>query len=297
MENCLLIGNGLNRTLKNSISWGDLLKGIADDYNVSYIENLSLPLEFESIVNEISKTRKNPSKEIYNEIKGEISKQLEEVRLPENSVHMQISRINCNSILTTNYDFLLEYAFDSEYKYAGDNKHTYLLSKTSSLNKIDFYHIHGMMCNPKSICLGYKHYISLINYLKSSINSSKPTYIKNLLKGSEEPKGEWSEKFYTSNISIVGLGLSESELDIWWLLTHRAYLYYANVEGLKQYIRNNITYYEIIDASNDAQKSKLELLKNEHVIVKEYKLSDYNNDYQTAYEEILKEISTDQEEK
>ena len=50
MDKTLLIGNGLNRTLKSSISWEDLLDDIANEYGVEHIDNLPMPLEFERIV-------------------------------------------------------------------------------------------------------------------------------------------------------------------------------------------------------------------------------------------------------
>ena len=51
MKHTLLVGNGLNRCLESSISWGSLLKDIADEYGVTYNGEIPMPLEFESIVN------------------------------------------------------------------------------------------------------------------------------------------------------------------------------------------------------------------------------------------------------
>lgn len=69
MDKTLLIGNGLNRTLKSSISWEDLLDDIANEYGVEHIDNLPMPLEFERIVNTILRKSSNPSSQIYNDIK------------------------------------------------------------------------------------------------------------------------------------------------------------------------------------------------------------------------------------
>ena len=41
MDKTLLIGNGLNRTLKSSISWEDLLDDIANEYGVEHIDNFT----------------------------------------------------------------------------------------------------------------------------------------------------------------------------------------------------------------------------------------------------------------
>ena len=40
MDKTLLIGNGLNRTLKSSISWEDLLDDIANEYGVEHIDKM-----------------------------------------------------------------------------------------------------------------------------------------------------------------------------------------------------------------------------------------------------------------
>ena len=56
MDNCLLIGNGLNRTLKSSIAWSDLLEEIAVDFCVEHVSDIPLPLEFERIVNDYLNT-------------------------------------------------------------------------------------------------------------------------------------------------------------------------------------------------------------------------------------------------
>lgn len=59
MEKTLLIGNGLNRTLRFSISWSELLRDIADEHGVEYISDLPMPLEFERIVNAMLSQRNN----------------------------------------------------------------------------------------------------------------------------------------------------------------------------------------------------------------------------------------------
>ena len=114
----------------------------------------------------------------------------------------------------------------------------------------------------------------------------------------------WGERFYTSNITIIGLGLSDCEIDLWWLLTHRAYLYYSNYCGLRERIKNNIIYYDIVDdvkRNNQEdeikryrffleQERKHRLLESDHVIVKKFYLSESDNDYASAYENIFYDI-------
>ena len=305
METSLLIGNGLNRTLGNSsISWDALIRDIATENDIEYIDNLSLPLEFESVVNGILKNQIQPTDKLYLDIKKRIASKVKDVRLPHNAIHNRIKDLNVNNILTTNYDYLLEQVFDNDYHYEGDKRNKYLFEKISTYQNIDFFHIHGFAEIPNSICLGYEHYIGLTQKIRGHIHSKEETRIKALLKGKKADKEYWVDKFFTSNVHILGLGLSDAEIDLWWLLTFRASLYYSNREGLKSKINNKIIYYDIIDDMpkddlikkhlqveiNDEKQRKLKLLSNELVEVKTFKLRDYDGNYGVAYNNILNDI-------
>lgn len=305
METSLLIGNGLNRTLGNfSISWDALIRDIANENDIEYIDNLSLPLEFESVVNGILKNQIQPTDKLYLDLKKRIATKVKDVRLPHNAIHNRIKDLNVNNILTTNYDYLLEQVFDSDYHYEGDKKNKYLFEKISAYQNVKIFHIHGFAGIPNSICLGYEHYVGLTQNIRSKIHSKEELRIKALLKGEMVEKEYWVDKFFTSDMYILGLGLTESEIDLWWLLTFRASLFYSNREGLRSKINNRIVYYDIIDnipkndliknhiqvEINDEQQRKLKLLSNELVEVKTYKLGDFDGDYRLAYESILNNI-------
>lgn len=72
MQNCLVIGNGLNQCLPDGVSWGNLLEMVAEEYHIEYNPDLPMPLEFERIVNEILKNRATPFGDIYDEVKEKI---------------------------------------------------------------------------------------------------------------------------------------------------------------------------------------------------------------------------------
>lgn len=298
METALLIGNGLNRCLKNSISWGDLLKSIAEDYSVEYNGNIPMPLEFECIINQCLKNRTEPSDEIYKEVKEKIAQKLNDTKLPPNAIHYEISSLPVDTLMTTNYDNLLEYVYDSEYSYRGKKANKYLFEATSAQKDISFYHIHGHADTPKTMCLGYEHYMGLVEKMRSEINAKEggvagKMKIKEALLEPSKRQDTWYEKFYTDNIGIIGLGLYESEVDLWWLLTHRAYLYYSDYYGIKEFLKNKITYYDILNESNKAEveeKKKIHyMLKNSYVEVKAYTIKDYHG-YEDAYRKILGSI-------
>lgn len=300
MENTLLVGNGLNRTLKNSIAWNELLKKIADDYKVKYIDDLLLPLEFESLVNSVLKKSKNPSDKIYLEIKEKIASGLENTRLSSNAIHKRIKELPVNNILTTNYDYLLEYVYDADYHYEGNKKNKYLFNKTSTIQNINFYHFHGFAASAKTICLGYEHYVGITEKLRQNVKFMYKNGKTNNSIVLDEGE-EFYKKFFNSNIAFIGQGMPECEIDLWWLLTYRASLYYT---GSKK-ICNTIIYYDIVDdyQRNNSmkdkdlqqqiilnQESKHRLLESEHVIVKKIYLKDCRGSYEEAYNRIFDEI-------
>ena len=125
MDKTLLIGNGLNRTLKSSISWEDLLDDIANEYGVEHIDNLPMPLEFERIVNTILRKSSNPSSRIYNDIKKKIANKVQDIKLPADAIQHELCAIPVNAIITTNYDYLLENAYNQDFSYkdAKDKHH------------------------------------------------------------------------------------------------------------------------------------------------------------------------------
>ena len=293
MENCLLIGNGLNRTLETSISWGNLLKDIAEDFGVNYYEDIPMPQEFERIINSHLKTSNNPTSNVYEDIKKKIAEKIKYTKLPDGAIHNELRNLPVDTVMTTNYDYLLEYVFNDGYIHKGDLDKKYLDRLTSIQKGIKFFHIHGMIASPKSICLGYEHYAGIVEHLRSSLNKKEnhensKMMIKQILCNEKKQMDTWGEKFYTSNIAILGLGLTSCEIDLWWLITHRAYLYYSNYCGLKSRITNRIVFFDIID---DIEESNLEkqIAKYKAILEKKYLLSDYQK-YKEAYSQIIKDI-------
>lgn len=296
METTLLVGNGLNRCLENSISWSELLNEIAKTYGVNYNGEISMPLEFESIMNQIHRNQENPSTKVYTEVKGMIAKKVKSIVLPADAIHRELQSIHVGAIMTTNYDYLLEHIYNPDYKYEGLLRRTYLFDHTSIQNSVPFYHVHGCADNPKSICLGYEHYMGVVENLRSALNTkenSQPTdmLICKVLRGEKKQTCTWYERFYTDDISIVGLGLSESETDLWWLLTHRAYLYYSDYYGIRNNLGNTITYYDIVSPNGKDYADKIHyMLRNLHVAVRSFELGKDCGDYKEGYRMIFEEM-------
>lgn len=311
MEKTLLIGNGLNRTLQFSISWSELLCDIAKEHNVEYIPDLPMPLEFERIINTILKKSDVPNSQIYSDVKARIARKVKDVKLPDDAIHRELATVKSNAIITTNYDYLLEYAYNRSFNYKGKTNLKYLWEATSVQQGIKFYHMHGMADNPASICLGYEHYMGIVENLRSMLNAkvqNRQDEMKNkrILKGEDAPTDYWGERFYTTDVDIIGLGLTTVESDIWWLLTHRASIYYTNYCDIRKYMKNQITYYDVIDdlernkpederarQQKMAEKRKIhQLLKGAHVRVVTFDLSKCDGEYENAYRQIMQSIKT-----
>lgn len=309
MRNCLLVGNGLNQCLPDGISWGNLLAEIATKYNTNYDSSISMPLEFERIVNEYLQRQVEVSGDIFSEIKEMIINKIKESALPKNAVHHRIKEFQLDAIITTNYDSLLEQVYDPSIpdKVKSSTK-KYLESQTSLINGVRFYHAHGFYPYKQSICLGYEHYAGILQHLRGEYNTvpkgDKKKRICQILEQTIDETEKWGELFYTSNIAIIGFGLWESEIDFWWLITHRAYLYYTNYQNIRQHMKNRIIYYDIIDdvprenkkeeaqrvAKSEQQRSKHQLLKDSHIEVKLFSLSQCGN-YEQAYHRMFDDFA------
>ena len=271
MAKCVMLGNGINRCIFSNVSWGDILLIIANNYNVKLNKNISFPMQFETLVNQILQCNKNITRDAYTEIKGKIIELLNNVNLPANAPHKKLVGI-ADSIITTNYDFLIECSIDDSFSvdnlpvYAKDINNKYNLRNSIKVSGKEVFHIHGDLRKAQSICLGYEHYAGTVQHLRSVIATKKEVANEKLpaiVLALREPFGStniWAEKFFTENVHIVGLGLTQSEIDIWWLITYRATLLYSDLFNCQGLINNNIVYHDIGTETNEDMKFMLENL-------------------------------------
>lgn len=301
----LMLGNGLNRCIESEISWGDILKDIKNEYEIydGVSNDISFPMQFECIVNYIQKN-KEPSIDIYAELKGKIAKKVQRINELDykNMPHISFLDLEYKTILTTNYDYVLEELFekylDKERMEINDSETKYSLYRYKQFNGSRIYHIHGEANVPNSLCLGYEHYAGIIEKMRKEISVKSKTSggtprIIELLKQKKSYKNEqmnWAIHFFTDDIDIVGLELSESEIDLWWLITYRAYLKFSHPMGRKL-INNQIRYHTTkkLDLEEETNVRK-NMFKNMGIDYIEYDLIDKN--YRTAYFKIAENISS-----
>lgn len=297
MRKSLFIGNGLNRTISSNIAWDDLLKNIANEYGVIHNTNITFPLEFESIANQILMGTSSPSPEIYLELKQKIIAQIEKATLPKTAPHYAFTGLPVDSIFTTNYDYLLENSLAPEFDYTkyqdpanmGNNR--YNLKTSRKISEKTIYHLHGEIKKPQTICLGYEHYAGTLQNMRSELNTKSKEnglHIKAALLDESKTTNTWAEKFFTDDVDIVGFGLAQCEIDIWWLLTYRAYLFYSDRDGMRNLINNTITFHDVGTTLDTNMKYALE---NAHIQYQFHKINkSISEEFYGAYINIADEL-------
>lgn len=289
---CLLVGNGLNRCSSNGIEWGNLLKVVADEFNEEIPQCISFPLQFEYLANSIQQKMNVPYKDVYTLLKQKLVTQIKINTTRPNCLHYSVASMPFDAILTSNYDLMLEEAFEPDYKGPKISADKYTKVATDTIGQTKFFHIHGIESKPSTICLGYEHYAGVLQNLREDINrkSGNPKCMEIIRKlNCAEEITQWGEWFYDADMYIVGLGLYDCEIDLWWLLTHRASLYYSNYENIgRKIITNKIIYYDILENNAQGKSNKLDLLKKLNVEVR--KKEKGFQTYMELYEKILNEI-------
>lgn len=102
-------------------------------------------------------------------------------------------------------------------------------------------------------------------------------------------KRSWVDLFFTHDIYILALTLDTNEIDLWWLLTYRAFLYYSNDAGLKSIMKNRVKIF-LTDDGTKREKLlyKQGLFHNLHVETELVSVHDGN--YEEAYKIIAQKI-------
>lgn len=295
----ILLGNGLNRCLPNYPSWDSLLCNIGNEF-FSPITNESNPLlRYDMMI--CGANREYASNEIDSKLIELLSTlNVADLSADDSDFLAKILTTGVKTVLTTNYDHNLETAitgypsspyanevpqFVHRYETVASNK------RHTRIEDIAIHHVHGELKYPKSICLGITKYVDnlvkTIELLSCDVVDASSTNLQRLIDekifsrvGWERT---WAELLFNTDIYIVGLGLSECELDLWWLLLRRAQLLSYN--DTKTKITNRIVYFPLQNNGIKFDFSRFETL---HINVKPQIVSGSN--WKGAYLNIWKEI-------
>lgn len=288
MDDCLIIGNGINRCC-GGMSWKDLLSRIASSYFVSKDTVDSSTLAFEQLRGTVLSRNINVQR---SDFALSILEQLNELNQPEfNSIFNHFKLLSIKNILTTNFDYAIERAFVNDFDYKNYTRNVVMPQETRCSrirhtkidNETNIFHIHGELGKHSTICLGYAHYASNLNAIMSNLlNYDKSTdtdSLKNEVFNDELLS--WAQFFFTKNIYIVGLGLYDCDMDLWWPIVYRHQL----ITSSDPRIKNKITYYYLYEERKQSFKDCLESMGIE---VKELQVADQKWD--DAYISVAEDI-------
>jgi hypothetical protein len=264
-DKVLLIGNGVNNADgDHAYRWNDLVNDLIKEFSKGKkISSADKP--FPLLYEEIFAAAIGGGKVKESEIKKFIADKTFNIINP-NTVHEGLVQLQFKNILTTNYDYNLEFGIKSDYKsYINKGlkkEKLYSLYRHHSLNEINFWHIHGEARLPQSINLGYEQYGGYLqfirNYLINGIDDKGKKTLRPLIYRLRYPVKEiysWVDFFFTRDIYIIGLTLAMDEMHLWWLLSFRNRLKLTTHPN----ITNTITYFY---PKAFSVKAKLDLMQS-----------------------------------
>lgn len=247
-KNVIFFGNGLNR-VSEGLDWGKLIKEVSGP---DYIEGLSNTLQYDIVFlrNKLKYEGDSSVSPEENDFKkglaDEIIKSQKNTQISE--VYQKLAAMPVEDYITTNYEYCLEDAlmangydnanesekeqyrfipYIKESVYSLHRCHAFIKKDGAKVKIKRIWHIHGEAKNPASIMLGYNHYGSTLGRMADYYNGkdlykSLGTLQKRLPSLSTNEPKSWIDLFYSKNIYIIGYGLDNAEIDIWWLLGKRA---------------------------------------------------------------------------
>jgi hypothetical protein len=255
----LFVGNDINNTVKGH-SWSDLVKHLIGKFansKIKHNEDDSFPMLYERIYLSALRSRKIESGESL--LKKEIAEWARKIE--PNGIHRKIMSMDVDHVITTNYDYTLEKAAESEdgtgKKSAEFRETRYSLFRRRSAGGNSVWHVHGEIDFPNSINLGYEQYSGYLQHMRDYVVSGKirPEIGGSLLsrlRKSDFQVRSWVDLLLQREVFILGFRLEQVEMHLWWLLAFRAR---RLAEG-KLDLANRITYYYPTNLLDKESKTK-----------------------------------------
>ena len=325
----LLLGNGIYRAFHGEEeSWESMLGYVKNrfekdgvDLNIKPSALDSYTLYFEYLY-ACWKKSKWKSKNQGNEIKmwGEFSGKLQEYLSEkyDSPEYTACSKyINSfiwnhyNVVLTTNIDNRLEKSnedakpFAKKWGMSSGNKTTYSAYRLKVNGQKKIFYMHGSVDRKRSICFGLNHYLGeqkcQYDCLHGLLNQEREMMLR-LLMGEvvaadkkEELEKSWLYHFLFNDVDIIGQGLSNDEIDIWWMIEKRfQYNLIQSIEndnpnGKKVINRKNTIRYFYPSREIEKSKPKVELLRAFDIVPVVIPCSTYREFYKIYFDEFAGE--------
>lgn len=277
----LLTGNGINRAFKDE-DWDKLLKDMASEEirnNWEQIKDLPYPLKV------VAATDNHVDTQIKASAKNMIQISNSEEK---NSLINQILECNFDAILTTNYTYEIEQAWNPEFhiQLGKASKYRHKTCKDKSKDETlrlyqylqvnddmpPIWHIHGEAAKPDSVILGHYYYGKLLSRIQTYTAETIRRYLIKAKHQEEFYPRSWVDYLLFGDVYILGQGLDFSEMDLWWLL-----------ECKKRHQLGKVYW-----CTKDCKDGPLQLAKAYGVeVIKQYKeISEYEKYYAKVLEEL-----------
>ena len=293
-DRTVLFGNGINLAEggEGYPNWNELLSRIANRLHVGRASHgTSQSLLFDLLAH---RRGRRDGVAGVDEIIHEEMQRLDCIEPQADSLFHRLLDVDADAYLTTNYDYALERAIceregigrDGLDVGAGYANETYIsLHRCRKYKGGIVYHVHGELNYPNSICLGYMHYVrnlsSVVGALtEESENGLDISLREDVLRG--KGRRSWADRFFNSDVYIVGFGMAESEIDFWWLLDLRARIILA---GGADAPRNTISYLCAYEGEAPEICETLESLK-----VDVYHQQVTRGEWKEAYETLIDDV-------
>jgi hypothetical protein len=291
----LLVGNGPNLLVGGQANWLHVLRRLAvfaaDKGVLKSAADKPFPLLYEELV--IRCARRGL---LESDLKKHVASLMEE--MVPNNFHGRLMGLGFRHILTTNYDYCLERGSSKPAEIADLTlENRYNLYRRQCLADKYIWHIHGEIDRPRTITLGYDHYVGYLAKLKDYLvfgdKKKKPTgdHSRFVLGDTNFESSNfcysWVDVFLRDDIYILGLSLDYSEIDLWWLLIYKERLRLKAIKRGRPKPIGSTTFFFLDQSLTRRVKARLSLLDSVGV---ETVAVPCDRGYEHAYHSILNRV-------
>ena len=291
MQKTIFFGNGVNLLSKGE-SWDSVLMQLSKGKILPPIGSNTLKYEY-VVLNKEKNTIRPFGSDVgvtftvdgvlelesvdteYEIVKKELADRLSRNKVSDYPFYNKLADLQADNYITTNYEsFIKDLFVEKGYKVQEPinpclkERPHYTLSNGS--RNIRLWNIHGSIDYYESIMLGLYEYC---DYVRGFNNLLKKDY-------------SWLNVMLTSDVFILGFGLSYEEIDLWYFMVSRKRLIRA-----KKILANRIVFYALEDKSFDI--GKIKMLEALDVKVERIPFDWSENAYELAYNEMYRRIKTE----
>lgn len=320
-QKVLLIGNGIYRAFHGEEeSWKNVLRFVKKEFekqgmslNLEPSSKISYSLYFEYLYS-VWKKNKGPqanestawssfADEVAEMLKGKYdSPEFAEYAPVVNKMiwdHFSVvlttnidNRFEMNDMKSNN-DADLDDDKDNKWVPASNRKWKYSVyrRKESHDGKRKIFYMHGELSKPSSICFGLDHYLGEYMCQYDFLYGIKPDETRVVLKwlnGEESVtddvcKDSWLYHFFFNDVDIVGQGLDDVEIDIWWAIEKR---FQYRLKRKDKFAEENSVKYFFPSIDVYSNHDKIELLRAMDVCPIVIPCSSYREFYKIYFEDF-----------